>query len=100
VMYLGNRVESGPTRAVLDNPRHHYTCALIDAVPSINPGNRRELALLMSRDSDQPNVTQGCPFAGRCPSTADRCRNEAPPYIEEQANHGYACFYPVSEIQS
>ncbi|MBG6084045.1 dipeptide ABC transporter ATP-binding protein [Zhihengliuella flava] len=41
VMHQGRVVESGPTRDVLTNPRHHYTQMLLDAVPAGKPRGTR-----------------------------------------------------------
>ena len=41
VMYRGRVVEQGPKAAVLDNPRHPYTQALLAAVPVEHPRLRR-----------------------------------------------------------
>ncbi|PRI11580.1 dipeptide ABC transporter ATP-binding protein [Leucobacter massiliensis] len=35
VMYRGNIVESGPSRAILENPQHPYTKRLVSAAPSL-----------------------------------------------------------------
>jgi peptide/nickel transport system ATP-binding protein len=40
VMYLGQIVEMGPTRAVLGNPQHPYTKRLLSAVPIPDPSRR------------------------------------------------------------
>ena len=42
VMYLGEIVEIGPRRSVIDNPAHDYTRRLMAAVPVPDPGARRE----------------------------------------------------------
>ncbi len=40
VMYLGQIVETGPTKAVLGNPQHPYTQKLLTAVPIPDPSRR------------------------------------------------------------
>ena len=39
ILYLGKIVETGPIEEVLENPRHPYTQALIDAISEPNPNN-------------------------------------------------------------
>jgi oligopeptide/dipeptide ABC transporter ATP-binding protein len=41
VMYRGRVVEQAPTAALFANPQHPYTRSLIDAIPAINPRDRR-----------------------------------------------------------
>jgi peptide/nickel transport system ATP-binding protein len=44
VMYLGEIVEEGPTRAIFANPRHDYTRALLSAIPSLDPDQRARVS--------------------------------------------------------
>lgn len=46
VMYLGKIVELANSEQIYHNPRHAYTKALLSAVPSTNPLERRERILL------------------------------------------------------
>jgi len=80
VMYLGQIVEEGPTEQVLGEPQHPYTRALLEAVPSVDPGARRS-AHRTRLQGDVPSPAQppaGCRFHTRCPLVFDRCRREAP----------------------
>ena len=65
VMYAGKLVESGPTRAVTNDPRHPYTQGLIRALPgSMQPGSRlHQIPGMMPTLTDIP---QGCAFHPRC----------------------------------
>lgn len=97
VMYFGNLVEEGPTRAVLDHPRHHYTRALIDAVPSINPNRRKVLQPRVVTEDSGQNDGGGCAFSNRCPAATADCHAQRPPHTENDLGHRYACFYPLPE---
>ena len=44
VMYLGRLVEVGPTDAVVADPQHPYTRALLAAVPRLGEGRRTDEA--------------------------------------------------------
>jgi oligopeptide/dipeptide ABC transporter ATP-binding protein len=80
VMYLGRIVEEGPTEALLANPRHPYTVALLSAVPEPDPSRQRS-RIVLSGDLPSPsNPPAGCPFHTRCfhPLRNDRCRTERP----------------------
>jgi len=79
VMYLGHIVESAPTDALFERPRHPYTEVLLEALPIADPtrrkGRRIELRGEIPYLGDRPT---GCPFQTRCRYAQDRCRTEAP----------------------
>jgi oligopeptide/dipeptide ABC transporter ATP-binding protein len=81
VMYLGRIVESGPTEAVYNNPRHPYTEALLSAVPVPDPVDQRSRQrILLKGDAPSPiNPPSGCRFHTRCQYTMDVCREIDPP---------------------
>jgi oligopeptide/dipeptide ABC transporter ATP-binding protein len=78
VMYLGQVVEIGPVREVLERPTHPYTKALLAAVPVADPGRRRVRYKISGEIPTMVHPPPGCRFAGRCPFVIDRCRVEDP----------------------
>ena len=92
VMYLGRIVEEGPAERVLGEPRHPYTRALLDAVPSLDP-DRRRIADRVPLTGDVPspvNPPAGCRFSTRCPIAIERCRREEPELTGD--DHVVRCF--------
>ncbi|MBN9451395.1 MAG: ATP-binding cassette domain-containing protein [Bosea sp.] len=78
VMYLGEIVETGPSRSLLTAPQHPYTKALLSSVPRIDVRQKSERVKL-SGDLPSPlSPPAGCKFHTRCPFVFDRCRVEAP----------------------
>ncbi|MFF2217071.1 ABC transporter ATP-binding protein [Streptomyces antibioticus] len=74
VMYAGELVESGPSRQLLDDPRHPYTRALSRAFPTIgDPASRMAPAGLPGDPPDPAALGPGCPFAARCPEVHEVC---------------------------
>ena len=77
VMYLGNAVEIAPARELTAAPRHPYTAALLNAVPSL--ANRDKNLPRLSGDVPSPlNPPAGCPFHPRCPRATEKCRQMRP----------------------
>jgi len=67
VMYLGEIVERGPVEAVLADPQHPYTRALVDAVPTLDPAERGGATPLGGDVPDPSDPPAGCRFHTRCP---------------------------------
>ncbi len=93
VMYLGRVVEEGSADAVLEQPRHPYTQALISAVPV--PGGERSQRTVLSGELPSPaRPPSGCPFHPRCPRVMPQCRTAFP--VERRAGARNVCchLYP------
>jgi oligopeptide/dipeptide ABC transporter ATP-binding protein len=80
VMYLGRIVEEGIAEAVLGEPSHPYTKALISAVPEMDPGKRKKHILLQGDQPNPENIPPGCAFHPRCALAIDICRRELPSF--------------------
>jgi peptide/nickel transport system ATP-binding protein len=95
VMYLGRIVEEGPAHAVVRDPRHPYTKALVAAVPARDPREHRSAQPLAGEPPDAAAIPAGCRFQPRCPLAEERCKTidpELQPIKEGDApGHVAAC---------
>lgn len=79
VMYLGEVVEIGESRAVWRKPLHPFTRSLIDAVPIPDPILARQARTLIQGDPPSPVMRPaGCAFAARCAQVAEICSGHHP----------------------
>ena len=92
VMYAGRIVESGPTEEILREPKHPYTRALLNAVPTLEGGNAR----LRGIDGMVPSLRGlpgGCTFHPRCPFVQPLCRSTAPDWRPTSNDSGCRCHF-------
>ena len=89
VMYAGEIVETAPRAIFFGGALHPYSQKLFASLPNMT---RRDQSLAVIKGMvprlDRP--IQGCRFAERCDEAWERCRNEAPAWIVEDA-HGVRC---------
>ena len=78
VMYAGRAVEQGTVHDVLTDPKHPYTQALLDSVPSKDRRGQR-LATIPGRVPSLSELPPGCEFADRCPHAQSVCREPGVP---------------------
>lgn len=101
VMYAGRVVESGPTREVLASPRHWYTAALLDSIPSIRDSRRvRPIKGTPASPATRPS---GCAFHPRCPAATSVCSTVVPPTAATPTPLGVrtlACHHPREGTRS
>jgi oligopeptide/dipeptide ABC transporter ATP-binding protein len=93
VMYLGRVVELGPWDAVLEEPLHPYTRALVEAMPVPDP-ERESGRIEAPIRGEVPNPASppgGCPFHPRCPLAESVCREQRPDLLELLPRHEAAC---------
>jgi oligopeptide/dipeptide ABC transporter ATP-binding protein len=78
VMYAGEVVEEQPAAALLRQPWHPYTEALMRALPDPEDPSRG-LTAIPGAPPDLHHIPAACLFAPRCPLAEARCRAAAPP---------------------
>src|SRR5215472_6637818 len=96
VMYLGKLCETGPGEAFYRQPLHPYTKALLDSIPSTEPGAARASDTIKGEPPSPINPPSGCRFRTRCPRATDLCANEEPPPRELAPGHMVACHFPLT----
>ena len=91
VMYLGKVVEHGTREAVLNDPKHPYTKALLASTPTIT-GKAREATAALTGELPSPlNPPPGCTFHRRCPLAVARCREDIPAARKLEDGRSVAC---------
>jgi peptide/nickel transport system ATP-binding protein len=93
VMYAGRVIERAPVEIAFQSPRHHYTAALIGAIPRLS--RRSMLETLPGRAPRPGERDEGCQFAPRCTAADGTCRAETPRLHEDEPGHLAACHHPV-----
>ncbi len=66
VMYLGLVMEQGPVDQIFHSPKHPYTRALLESIPSIHTAPRADLPTITGSIPHPFNRPPGCSFHPRC----------------------------------
>lgn len=89
VMYAGQIIEIGPTREVLERPKHPYAAGLLATSASLDRGDA-ELHELPGEPGGAIPV-QGCAFAPRCAQAIAACAERSPPLVAVGPDHLARC---------
>ena len=106
VMYGGDIVERGPTRAVLDSPAHPYTRGLLGARPSATSlprdanGKRARLPTIPGTVPGMAELPKVCRFAGRCPVELPHCASERPALTKPGPDRSAICHVLSQEVSA
>jgi oligopeptide transport system ATP-binding protein len=90
VMYAGRIVETAETDGIYKYPKHPYTKALQQSIPSLQPKGA-QLFTITGMPPDLSKDITGCPFAPRCTEAVDRCHLESVTLKTVKDDHGSSC---------
>ncbi|MBI3170147.1 MAG: ABC transporter ATP-binding protein [Chloroflexi bacterium] len=93
VMYAGNVVEKAPVNSLVQNPKHPYTLALMDATS--DPDANNALTYRELPPGEPPSLVKppsGCRFHPRCPRRIENLCEVEEPYDLQADDHLVACW--------
>jgi len=93
VMYMGKTCEVAGADDLFERPTHHYTRALMAAIPGADVNVDEEVL-----EGELPSAIDpptGCRFNTRCPAATDQCRTDEPQLRDIGTDHFVACHHPV-----
>jgi oligopeptide/dipeptide ABC transporter ATP-binding protein len=79
IFYAGRVVESGPRDELLQQSRHPYTRALLDALPHPEAARDTPLIAIKGTPPSPQQIPTGCPYHPRCSYAIDVCTTDDPP---------------------
>lgn len=91
IMYLGQLVETGTSRAFFTEPLHPYSQALLSATLPADPDARSTRIVLQGEVPSAIDPPSGCRFRTRCPHAMEICQVEPPPTKTIDGSHTVAC---------
>ncbi|NQU19222.1 ABC transporter ATP-binding protein [bacterium] len=91
IIYGGRIIEKGDKGAVLHNPRHPYTKALLDCMPKKRNAGKF-LNTIKGNVLDLSKLPAGCKFNPRCPHAMEKCLKAEPQFKEISQSHFVKCY--------
>ncbi len=92
VMYLGTVVEQGGVDDIFHDPKHPYTKALLESIPTMGRGVRQPLNSIRGQVPHPLQRPAGCPFHPRCDSAVEGlCDTVDPPVVELDGGRRARC---------
>ncbi|MCR9254664.1 MAG: ABC transporter ATP-binding protein [Alphaproteobacteria bacterium] len=102
VMYGGLIVEHAPVKRLYGAPKHPYTKALLETLPSLEDQRSERLVTIGGQPPSLDAEPTSCPFAPRCQYAFERCWRENPPLrmvddglAENGDSHDVACWWDI-----
>ncbi len=75
IMYGGKMIEFGSSEAIYKNPKHPYTQALLESIPTLHGGKPK---FIKGNPPDLLSPKEGCKFIDRCPEAMEKCKKDPP----------------------
>ena len=95
-LYSGQIMESGPTKALLNEPFHPYTKALTTTslYQQSQCDPKTYLPTLPGASPSMQHLPPGCRLGPRCPNARRQC--VVTPAMQKFRAHHFACYYPLN----
>ncbi|MCP3674811.1 MAG: ABC transporter ATP-binding protein [Gammaproteobacteria bacterium] len=96
VMYCGQIIESGPTKELINSPRHPYTEALLASVPA--NWELEPKSLIPTLKGSTPSLFHlpvGCYLGPRCPHASAKC--VVSQILDRFTTHHVRCHCPIDQ---
>jgi oligopeptide transport system ATP-binding protein len=104
VMYGGLIVEHAAVADLYATPKHPYTRALLETLPSLDSERAEKLQSISGQPPSLDAEPTSCPFAPRCPFVFERCYRENPAirstnggWSDDRVSHDVACWWDVDQ---
>jgi oligopeptide/dipeptide ABC transporter ATP-binding protein len=95
VMYAGRIAEIGSADAIMLQPSHPYTAALMTSAMISETPAKQELNAIVGGAPGLDDFPPGCRFHPRCPRAAADCRTTEP-QRRQVGSVEVACFHPIT----